>query len=298
MRFIPHKAALSFGRTIGKILRLILWKKTDRAEARCVKSLGVGITIAREIVRKSYMNLGMAAVEFIRIPKMKPHINDFMTFDKNSIKILSDALSRGNGVILMTTHMDNWELAAARVIHEGFPLNAVYTVQKNQGGANDIIMDIRNNSIGMKMIDNKGTGLREIFRVLRAGGIVVIMQDLDARKDGIMTDFLGLPASTHDGIVKLYQKFKSPVIPVHYVRDWKNPSHHVLTMQEILSDRKDKNGNSFGKDVKASLELCNEALENFIKQNPEQWLWLMDRWEYTLGKKIGMEVRTRVNFLR
>ena len=285
MRFLPDRAALSFGRMIGKILRLVLWKKTDRAEARCVKSLGVGITIAREIVKKSYMNLGMAVVEFIRIPKIKPHINDFVSFDETSIKILSDALSRGKGVILMTPHMDNWELAAVRVINEGFKLNAVYTVQKNQGGANDIIMDIRTNSIGMKMISSEGAGLREIFRVLKSGGIIIIMQDLDARKDGIITDFLGLPASTHDGIVKLYRKFKSPVIPAKYVRDWENPSKHAITIREILSDRKDKNGNSFGEDIKASLELCNEALENFIKQNPEQWLWLLDRWEYTLGKK-------------
>ena len=277
LRFLPHKLALFFGRLIGRLLHLILWKKVDRCEARCVKSLGIGITLAREIVRKSFMNFGMSAVEFIRLPKMISRLSEYIYFPEESNKTLREALSRGNGVILMTSHMANWELAAAVVISSGFPLHTVYTPQRNKGGANDIIMEIRENTQKMKMIDNH-TGLREIFKTLKSNGIVVIMQDLDARKDGVITDFLGLPASTHDGIIKLYQKFHCPIVPAHYVRDKKNFSHHVVTMPEILSDRENFSENG--------LEICNEVIESWIRERPDLWLWLMDRWEFTLGKKI------------
>ena len=103
----------------------------------------------------------------------------------------------------------------------------------------------------------------------------MIMQDLDARRDGVIINFLGLPASTHDGITKLYEKFHCPIVPVHYKRDWKRPWLHSVTMPEILSDRPDFN-----------LETCNRVIEEWIKEEPGQWFWLMDRWEFTLGKKV------------
>ena len=274
IRILPHRAALALGRFLGRILRLILWKKTDRAESRCVSALGFGITTAREIIKGSFMNLGMSVIEFIRFPLMKPRVAEYMDFSEESRNLLRSALSRGKGVIFMTTHMANWELAALRFRCAGFELHAVYTPQRNDGGAENVIADIRTNVTGMHIIDNH-KGLREIFRVLKAGGMVVIMQDLDARKDGVMTEFLGLPASTHDGIVKLWKKFGCPVIAAHYTRDKDNPAHHVLELTEILSDRPD-----FG------LELCNRVIEDWIRERPELWLWLMDRWEYTLGKNI------------
>ncbi len=283
LRIIPQSTALIIGRVIGKILHAVLWKKVDRCEARCVKALGVGVTFAREIVRKSFMNLGMSAVEFVRLPVVKENISEFVSFPEESVNVLRSALSRGRGVMLMSSHMANWEYAAIRVIHDGFPLSVVYTPQRNQGGANDIIMNIRRQTPEMKMIDNH-TGLREIFRTLKAGGIVVIMQDLDARKDGVITDFLGIPASTHDGIVKLYNKFKAPVVPVHYVRDKNKPKQHVVEMPYILSDMKDSNGRAFGEDMQSSLAMCNDVIEQWIRERPELWVWLMDRWEYTLGK--------------
>ena len=274
IRILPHRSALALGRFLGRVLRLVLWRKVDRSEARCVKALGVGVTIAREIVRGSFMNLGMSVIEFIRFPVMKPRVAEYIDFPEESQNLLRSALSRGKGVILMTSHMANWELAALRVICSGFELHAVYTPQRNDGGVENVIADIRTHVTGMHIIDNH-KGLREIFRVLKAGGIVVIMQDLDARKDGVMTEFLGLPASTHDGITKLWEKFGCAVIGAHYTRDKNNPVHHVLVMPEILSDRAD-----FG------LELCNLVIESWIRERPELWLWLMDRWEYTLGKNI------------
>ncbi|MBQ7544229.1 MAG: lysophospholipid acyltransferase family protein [Synergistaceae bacterium] len=274
LRIIPHRTALALGRFIGRLLRLVLWKKTDRAEARCVAALGVGVTTAREIIRGSFMNLGMSAVEFVRFPLMKERVDEYIDFPEESQRLLRSALSRGNGAILMTSHMANWELAAMRVIHAGFELHAVYTPQKNDGGAESMIADIRTNTVGMYIIDNH-KGIREIFRVLKAGGVVVIMQDLDARKDGVRTDFLRLPASTHDGIVKLWQKFGCPIVATHYVRDKDNPAHHIVEMTEILSDREG-----------FSLDTCDEVIGGWIRERPELWLWLMDRWEYTLGKNV------------
>ena len=116
LRILPHRVALLVGNLVGRLLHLILWKKVDRREARCVKALGVGVTLAREIIKKSFINLGMSAVEFIRIPVIKSRLPELVNFPEASQNLLRSALSRGHGVILMCTHMANWELAAARVM--------------------------------------------------------------------------------------------------------------------------------------------------------------------------------------
>ncbi|MBQ4430704.1 MAG: lysophospholipid acyltransferase family protein [Synergistaceae bacterium] len=284
LRMMPHSFALAFGRFAGRVLRLILWKITDRCEARCVKSLGVGVTVARGIVRDSFVNLGMSAAEFIRLPRVISRIDELVDFPQESIDVLRSALSRGRGAILMCQHYGNWEYAAARVIHEGFPLHSVYTPQRDKR-VEAVIMSTRQEVSHMAMIDSN-TGLREIFRVLRAGKILVVMQDLDARQDGIPSEFLGLPARTHEGIVKLYRKFRCPVINAEYWRDMDDPSRHHIRLHGILSDMKDGNGKPFGEDISASIRMCNEHIERVIMRRPGQWLWLLDRWQYTLGKKI------------
>ncbi|MBQ9594744.1 MAG: lysophospholipid acyltransferase family protein [Synergistaceae bacterium] len=284
MRVLPHRFAVMSGGFLGRVLHLFLWKKVDRCESRCVTALGVGVTVARKIIRDSFINLGRFAVEFVRFPVTKKYVRELADFPDSSKKLFREALSRNHGAILLVAHMGNWELAAMRVIAEGFPLHVVYTPQRNNDGADDFIENIRVNDIGMKLINGDGKNLRDIFKALKAGETVVIMQDLDARKDGVITKFLGLDASTHEGVVRLYNRFKCPVIPVHMTRDYDNPVHHHVIFTEILSDRLDKNGRVFGEDLIASLELCNTVIEEWIKETPEQWMWLMDRWESTQKK--------------
>ena len=105
IRLMPHRLALAFGRSLGRLLRLILWKKTDRCESRCVMSLGIGITTAREIIRKFFMHFGMSVIEFIRVPVMKPRIKDFVNFQPESVKLFRESIEKGKGVIVMDTHM-------------------------------------------------------------------------------------------------------------------------------------------------------------------------------------------------
>lgn len=281
---MPHDFALSFGRFIGRVLRLILWKITDRCEARCVQSLGVGVTIAREIVRASFVNLGMSAAEFIRLPRVISRINEVVDFPEGSVDVLRSALSRGKGAILMCQHYGNWEYAAARVISEGFHLHAIYTPQRNEA-VEAVIMSTRQEVSHMAMIDSN-KGLREIFRVLKAGEVLVVMQDLDARHDGIESEFLGLPARTHEGIIHLYRKFQCPVIHAEYWRDEDRPSRHHLRFHGIISDKSDHNGRPFGADMAGSIRLCNAQIEEVIRRRPGQWLWLLDRWHYTLGRNV------------
>ena len=276
---MPHKLALYFGGFLGKIFWLLSWKKVDVCESRCVKALGTGITNARKIILDSYINISRSAIEFIRLEKLMPNIKNLVEFSPESIKVLRDAQARNKGVILMIAHLDNWEIAGARATLEGFNLTPIYTPQKNY--IENFIMSKRTQTAGMNMIKDKGRDMRKIFKTLKENGIIIILQDLDARSDGVITNFFNMPASTHEGIIKLYKKFGSPIVPALFYRDEKDFTKHHIIINEVLSDKFKPDD-----DIKTCLNTCNKIIESWIKKFPDQWLWLLDKWEYAARKNL------------
>jgi KDO2-lipid IV(A) lauroyltransferase len=230
-------------------------------------------------VRDSFDNIGRSAAEFVRLDKIKPLLKEIIPIEGK--ENLDRALSLGRGVLLMTGHIDNWEMAGARLVLEGYPIVPVYTPQPNDGGINDFIQRQRTEAAGMRMVPNSGGGMRDIIRALKANRVVCILQDLDARKRGISVPFFGLPASAYDGIVKLSCQYGSPVVPVFYSR-LDDKIHHRMVFLPALNGMTDEDGNPFGSDMEKSLRMCNGVLEDWIRERPGQWLWLLDRWGSTL----------------
>ena len=276
IRFLPHRVALGVGAFLGTVLWAFGKRKVDKAEARCVSVLGIGITHARKIVRASYVNMGRSAVEFARMGQLQPRLNSLVSILGK--EYLDEALSRGKGVLFMTAHIGNWELAGSYLAAQGYSMAAIYTPQRNRGGMEDLIRRQRAESAGLNMVPSEGFGLREAFRALREGSVLTFLQDLDARKEGVLVPFLGLPASTAAGIVKMNQKFGSPVVAAVTVREPDN-FHHRIYIQGILSDLSDEDGAPFGSNMEKSLQMCNNILGDWVKKYPEQWMWLLDRWE-------------------
>jgi KDO2-lipid IV(A) lauroyltransferase len=269
---LPHRAALKLGAFLGALLWLFSKRKVDRAEARCVPALGVGVTLARAIVKASYVNMGKSVAEFIRFRRLKP------LFSIEGKERLDEALERGKGAILMTAHLDNWEAAGAHLVAEGYSIMPIYTPQRNTGGVNDLIT-ARRAAMGMGMIPSEGFGLREVLRALRGGGLVVFMQDLDARKEGVIVPFLGMPASAATGLVKMHRKFGAPVVSIFSTRD-PDGVRHTIRVGEIVSDLPDEDGRPFGMNMEKSLKMCNNILSEWVRNYPEQWMWMFDKWEF------------------
>ncbi|MDR1379618.1 MAG: lysophospholipid acyltransferase family protein [Synergistaceae bacterium] len=273
---LPHVAATRLGSFLGIAIWAFSKRKVDKAEARCVSALGVGVTIARKIVRRSYANMGRSVVEFVRLPKLRLRLPSLVSIEGK--EHLDEALGRGKGALLMTAHMGNWELAGARMVMEGYAITPIYTPQRNTVGVEDWVAHLRADGSKMKMVPSKGFALREAFRALRNGDVLTVLQDLDARKEGIIVPFLGVPASSATGIIKMHRRFGSPVVPVVALRD-PDGIRHTVHIQRILSDLPDEEGNPFGVNMEKSLKICNNTLSGWIEEYPEQWMWLLDKWE-------------------
>ena len=266
IRKLPYRTAAKLGSFLGTTLWFFSFKRVNRLESRCVSSLGVGVTLSRRIIKDSYANMGRVFFEFFNL-KSREEAADLVSFIGE--EILREALKEGRGVIFMTAHLANWEIAAAAVCHRGYPLNVIYTPQRNNAGVEDILREQREKVCGMGLIPSEGAGMKEAFKVLKRGEILCILQDLDARSDGVISEFLGLPASVHTGLIKLNRRFNCPVVPLRVVRD--ESGKNLLLFYPPLS---------FDEDMEKSLLICNNIIESWVTEHPDQWMWILDRWEF------------------
>lgn len=268
----PHGLAVRLGGWVGVLVWFFSRARVDRAEARCVRVLQVGVTTARAIVKESYRNLGMGLAEVLRLPSLCPGLMDYVQV--HGEENLKEALTKGKGVVALTAHFGNWEFAAAALAMKGYPMNAIGAEQRDPR-ITDLVVSLRS-SCGVKTM-SRGFDLKSAVRCLKKGEILGVLLDQDFGDDGIVVPFMGVPASTPFGPVKMADRIGSAVVPLFIVRR-PDGVRHDLYIEPALGEA---GGAPFGEKVEASLELCNDTLGEWIARHPGQWMWLYPRWGST-----------------
>jgi len=268
----PHGLAVRLGGWVGVLVWFFSRARVDRAEARCVRVLQVGVTTARAIVKESYRSLGMGLAEVLRLPSLCPGLMDYVQV--HGEENLKEALTKGKGVVALTAHFGNWEFAAAALAMKGYPMNAIGAEQRDPR-ITDLVVSLRS-SCGVKTM-SRGFDLKSAVRCLKKGEILGVLLDQDFGDDGIVVPFMGVPASTPFGPVKMADRIGSAVVPLFIVRR-PDGVRHDLYIEPALGEA---GGAPFGEKVEASLELCNDTLGEWIARHPGQWMWLYPRWGST-----------------
>ncbi len=258
------------GRIIGDIAYKITTKDAKQAEKRCAVVLSVSESEASRIVRESYRNLGRSLAEFVMQSKVGFDLIKKVV-EVEGLNFLESAFRRQKGVILLTAHLGNWELAAAYISFLGYPMNAIGAEQRDDRFT-ELIMDLRL-KCGVKTIP-VSAGLKKAIECLRKGEILGVLLDQDMGKNTVKGKFLGYEAITPYAPIKIAIKMGVPVVPLFIIRD-KNIDyrHKLYFLKPIYFDKED--------DLVNSVQLCNDILSEWIRRYPEQWLWLHDRWETT-----------------
>lgn len=273
VRTLPHRPAVCLGGLLGLLTRFFSRRRVDAAERRCVRVLGVGVTEARRIVRESYRNHGRAFAEILRIPVLGDSIERL--YSVHGEENLKKAFEKGKGIILLSAHLGNWELAASRVNRMGYPVEAIGADQRDPR-LTDLLVGLR--ASGGIVTIGKGFDLKAALRCLKNGKVLAVLLDQDAKEKGVIARFLGRPASTPYGPVKMSWKIGSPIVPVFSVRKL-DGIHHDLFLLPALDIPPEGGEES----LKEAVQACNDVLGEWIARFPEQWMWLYPRWKSTVG---------------
>jgi KDO2-lipid IV(A) lauroyltransferase len=155
-------------------------------------------------------------------------------------------------------------------------MNAIGAEQRDER-ITKAIADIRA-AVGVNPV-GKGLDLRAAIECLRRNEVLAVLLDQDARDAGVLSPFLGHLASTPTGPIKLASKIGSAVLPVHITRTY-DGSRMTLVIDPPLEGR---DGRPFGEDTQYAADKCNEVISGWIRETPEQWMWMYPRWESTLN---------------
>jgi KDO2-lipid IV(A) lauroyltransferase len=187
-------------------------------------------------------------------------------------EILIEALAKQKGIVLITAHLGNYEMAAQSVpCLLGLQMSAVAKRMRNVR-LNRLIHNLRTR-FGNKVIYKKGA-LPEMMQTLRQGAMVGILMDISRRFDGVEVNFLGHRATATPAAALLGLRCKSPIIPGFCHRNANGEL--VVQIEPPIEIQRTKDLRS---DLQFNTQLITNRIECAVQNYPEQWNWMLKRWK-------------------
>jgi KDO2-lipid IV(A) lauroyltransferase len=225
-----------------------------------------------QIARSAFRNLGRVMAEFSFIPRLtQQNIGQYVFFE--GAENFHRAHEKGKGVLFLTAHFGNWEwMAASFPLLFGRPCHVV--VRPLDHRFFDGVVERLRTWTGNQTIP-KEKSMGRILRLLKEGEVVGVLLDQNvAPQEGIFVDFFGALACTNVGMALLALKTGAPVVPAFNTRqaDGRYRVFFEPELQLIRTGDKDR-------DVEKNTELFTQVIERYIRENPDHWFWLHQRWK-------------------
>ena len=226
------------------------------------------------IARKAFENLGKTFVEIPGLVRQKREdIQRRVRYTGVDREEWSRAQQEG-GVLLLTGHIGNWELMALAFGWQD-EANLAFVARPLDNPYFDRWLNRLRTHSGNRIIPKKGA-LRGITRALREGLFVGLLMDQGTTgRDRVFVEFFGHPAGSSVALAFLAGRCEVPVHPVHILRDASGVGHTVHIGPELPLVRTGQKR----LDILENTRRFQKALEEIIRQHPEQWFWMHRRWK-------------------
>jgi KDO2-lipid IV(A) lauroyltransferase len=221
-------------------------------------------------------NLGRIGAEFAHLDRMK--VLDFerggeadVIYDQTSFDRFLAIRDSGKPTLVFSAHLANWEVPALAPAYYNVRSNLLYR-RPNIGGIADAVVDMRAGCMGNLI----PTGLDAPVRLANAierGEHVGMLVDQHFVK-GVDVVFFGRRAKANPLIAQLARHTGAAIRGVRVVRRPDGNSFWGELTDEIAPAR-DAEGKV---DLQGTMQIITGIVEGWIREHPEQWLWLHRRW--------------------
>lgn len=268
-RVLPLDVASAIGGWLGRTMgpRLSLSDRAVRNLSRAYPDKSQAEVGA--IVRGMWDNLGRIAAEF-------PHLSEFKLYEEGGrvevIGVENVDLLREDGLpgIFFSAHIGNWEIVSLAATQRGVPLDRVYRSANNR--LVEWLYRQGRSAVEGALIPKGVAGVRPLLKSLKEGKHLGMLVD-QKMNDGIAIPFMGRPAMTAPALADLALKYACPVVPGR-IRRLKGARFQVIVLPPLdLPDTGDRHT-----DIVAIMTRVNQIIEAWVRETPEQWLWLHNRW--------------------
>ena len=276
---LPFGVSRAIGRLLGRLIRVLDFHHRRIALDNLRKAFKGEKTESeiKDICRGVFDSMGQMIVEFPRIKDMdSAFLERMVRFE--GVDIYRRAKSEGKGVIFITGHYGNWEMAGVcHAMKMGVDLHGVVKQIKNKY-INEYIVASRNKA-GLRLIGHRRT-VFNIMKVLKGHGEIVFVIDQNAMwHEGVFVDFFGRKACTLYGPAAIAMKLDVPVVAAFCMRY--PDGTHTITYTDLVKPR--VTGDFYG-DISHNTQVFTGIIEREIRKAPEQWFWVHRRWKTVPGE--------------
>lgn len=266
---LPWRVLDALGAALGAALRLLRqgpYRIARRNLEIAFPALEAGARDA--LLRETLGHSGRAMVETARFWTRPARDNLPRVREAVGAERLDAAQAGGRGVIVCAPHLGHWELLnqwlAARA-----PIAIVYRPPR-QAWLEALLRRARGHE-GVTQVRAEAAGVRQLFRVLKAGGTVGILPDQQPKQgDGEFAPFFGVPAFTMTLVPRLAAKTGAAVL-FAWAERLPGAAGFRIHVQEAPAG-------IASEDVARATAALNAGVEACVRQAPAQYQWTYKRW--------------------
>ena len=254
---------------------IYIFDKKHRKIAEVNLDLAYGDALSKEekekITRSVYQNMLFSLVDFVKNQGISREALLQKVAFKNEA-VLEKARAEGKKVILVTGHYGNWELVALAIAAK-FGKMTIIGRSLDAPRMNKILKQNRE-QFDIELVDKQGA-MKAMIQALKADRMLGLLVDQNtAGSEGLLIDFFGKPARHTPSAAILARRFDALIIPVFITTE--DHRHFTLTFYDPIetarSDDKDA-------DIYDSVQKQATITEKVIRQKPQEWFWLHQRWK-------------------
>jgi Kdo2-lipid IVA lauroyltransferase/acyltransferase len=277
LRKMPRARAMRYGERFGHFAHFLTRYVSRRPQRYAHRNLRItgfprpDMTFAERdaFIRRVFVHFAKSAVDFLRGPALtREELTALVRVD--GLEHLEAARARGKGIIFVSAHLGNWELAARLLVANGFPLTTVAR-EPEDGGFADYVRSLRENG-GYRVLYRGSTGVRELLSVLKRNETIALLPDQNS--GDFFLPFFGVPAGTVAGPASLALHTGATLIVGACVRLPDDTYRAVLLPPVNLAPTNDR-----AADTRRVMAEVNRQIESLVREYPDQWLWVHNRWK-------------------
>ena len=228
------------------------------------------------ILRGVWDNLGRLGAEFAHLDRLwdfdPQHPERPSRFDISRTSLdRSIALAEdGKPALIFSAHLGNWELPAISAAASKIDSAILYR-RPNIEAIDRWVRATRSASMGELIATGLDAPVKLADALKRGAHVGMLVDQYYVR--GVEVTFFGQRTRANPLIARLAQHFDCPI---HGVRMIRLPGHRFRgDITEAIATPRDADGKI---DIAGTMQAIMSVIEGWVRENPEQWLWLHRRW--------------------
>jgi Kdo2-lipid IVA lauroyltransferase/acyltransferase len=268
----PRRPALALGRAVGALL--------GRLDRRHLAIAAANLRLAFPewpearvwtTARRVYAHFGAVLFDILWLQRRTPEEIRAL-LDVRGQEHVERAMAGGRGAVLITGHLGNWELHG---VAHGLLFGAIHVVARplDNPRLDERLCALR--TMAGNTVVYKRRALSRILHALRGGrGIALLIDQNVQAGDGIFVDFFGRKAATTTVAAALAVKTGCAVLPcrTELLADGRYRLTYVPALEWSPSGDRQA-------DIACLTQRLTRQIEDWVKDTPEQWLWMHRRWK-------------------